>query len=68
MQCIESNCHNVWIINKTTDLVFYDGSEDDDESYWYFHHHKGTVCLVSQNFPTKEAASEAWDSNVIEWE
>ncbi len=61
----KSDIVNVWIVNKTTDLIFYDGSEDGDNSYWYFHRYDTDE--VSQEFISRLKAEKAWDGNTIIW-
>jgi len=62
---INSDVDDIWIVDKTTDLVFYDGSEDWDESYWYFH--RSDTDETSQEFSSRLDAEKAWDTNNIVW-
>ena len=63
MKCIKADCENVWIIDRATDLVFFDGSEDAADSYWYFHRHDTDE--VSQEFGSRADAEIAWDNTII---
>ena len=65
MRLIKSDVDGVWIVDKTTDLVFYDGSDDDDQSYWYFHRHDTDE--ASQEFSSRPDAEKAWNRNTIIW-
>ena len=62
---IKSDVDGVWIVDKTTDLVFYNGSEDGGESYWYFHRYDTDE--ASQEFNSRLDAENAWDKNTIVW-
>ena len=61
----KSNVENVWIVNKTTDLIFC----EEDGGYYYFQQYNYPLeDKFSRRFPTMQTASIELATGKIEWE